>query len=99
MLRIERHTNGADTFRLIGYLNVENVDELKLLFKATSKDRQIILDLKDLTLVDRDAVRILEHCEKGHIKLTNCPAYIREWIQQERSTDGRNDLETDVFGG
>lgn len=86
MLRIERHANGADTYRLIGHLNVENVDELQLLFQLESKDRQIILDLKDLTLVDREAVRILEHCEKGHIKLTNCPAYIREWIRQERNS-------------
>jgi ABC-type transporter Mla MlaB component len=91
MLRIERHTNGADTFRLIGRLNVENVDELISLFKVNSKDRQIILDLKDLTLVDREAVRILEHCETVHIKLTNCPAYIREWIQQERNTADRSE--------
>jgi len=88
MLRIERHVNGADTFRLIGHLNVDNVDELQSLFQRGSKDRQIILDLKDLTLVDRDAVRILEHCEQGHVKLTNCPAYIREWIQQERNNSG-----------
>jgi len=67
-------------------LNVENVAELQSLFELESKDRQMILDLKDLTLVDREAIRILEHCEKGHIRLTNCPAYIREWIKQERST-------------
>jgi anti-anti-sigma regulatory factor len=72
-------------FRLIGCLNVENVAELQSLFQLESKDRQMILDLKDLTLVDRDAIRILEHCEKGHIRLTNCPAYIREWINQERN--------------
>ena len=37
-------------------------------------------DLKDLTLVDRDAVRFLKSCEAGGITLKNCPAYIREWI-------------------
>jgi len=86
MLRIERVANGMAVFRLIGRLNVENVAELQLLFELESKDRQMTLDLKDLTLVDREAIRILEHCEKGHIRLTNCPAYIREWIKQERST-------------
>jgi len=91
MLRIERHTNGADTFRLIGRLNVENVAELQSLFQLESKDRVMILDLKDLTLVDREAVRILKHCEKGHIRLTNCPAYIREWIKQERNTADRRE--------
>jgi len=86
MLRIERLANGVAVFRLIGRLNVENVAELQSLFELESQDRQMILDLKDLTLVDREAIRILEHCEKGHIRLTNCPAYIREWIKQERST-------------
>jgi anti-anti-sigma regulatory factor len=86
MLRIERLANGVAVFRLIGRLNVENVAELQSLFELESQDRQMILDLKDLTLVDREAIRILEHCEKGHIRLTNCPAYIREWIKQERNT-------------
>jgi anti-anti-sigma regulatory factor len=87
MLRIERLANGVAVFRLIGRLNVENVAELQSLFELESQDRQMILDLKDLTLVDREAIRILEHCEKGHIRLTNCPAYIREWIKQERNTN------------
>jgi anti-anti-sigma regulatory factor len=86
MLRIERVANGVGVFRLIGRLNLENVAELQSLFQLESQDRQIILDLKDLTLVDRDAVRILKNWEKRHIRLTNCPAYIREWIKQERAT-------------
>jgi len=89
MLRIERHANGADVFRLIGRLNAENVTELQSLIQSGTKDRQVVLDLRDLTLVDRDAVRILGHCEKGRIKLANCPAYIREWIEQERNTAHR----------
>ena len=44
----------------------------------------LVLDLKDLTLVDRDTVRFLESCEEDGIKLKNCPAYIREWITRER---------------
>jgi hypothetical protein len=42
------------------------------------------LDLKDLTLVDQDAIRFLERCETGNIQLKNCPAYIREWITKGR---------------
>ena len=84
MLRIERLANGVAVFRLIGRLNVENVAELQSLFELENKDRQMILDLKDLTLVDRDAVRFLESCEADSIRLKNCPAYIREWIERER---------------
>ncbi len=86
MLRIERVASGVAVFRLIGCLNAENVAELQSLFELESKDRQMILDLRDLTLVDREAVGILEHCEKGRVRLMNCPAYIREWIKQERNS-------------
>jgi hypothetical protein len=42
------------------------------------------MDLKDLTLVDREAVKFLERCEADSIKIKNCPEYIREWITRER---------------
>jgi len=44
------------------------------------------LDLRDLTLVDQDAVSFLKRCEADNITLKNCPAYIREWITRERKT-------------
>jgi len=47
------------------------------------------LDLKDLTLVDREAVKFLERCEADSVKLKNCPAYIREWIVRERDAECR----------
>jgi hypothetical protein len=51
---------------------------------AESSDRMIALDLKDLTLVDQDAVSFLRRCETGGVQLRNCPPYIREWINGER---------------
>jgi len=30
-------------------------------------------------------VRFLAHCEADGVKLDNCPAYIREWIEKERN--------------
>jgi anti-anti-sigma regulatory factor len=84
MLKIQRSSNGQIVFRLIGRMEAERVAELKALLKSETGTRQIVLDLKDLTLVDRDAVRFLESCEEDGIKLKNCPAYIREWITRER---------------
>ncbi len=57
---------------------------MEALLGSEASTREIVLDLKDLTLVDRDAVRFLERCEADRIKLKNCPAYIREWITRER---------------
>jgi hypothetical protein len=58
----------------------EEVAELKQLFDC--EHRSIILDLRDLRLADRDAVRFLRVCEADGIKLENCPAYIREWMDR-----------------
>ena len=77
MLRIQRSANGEVTvIALIGRMDAENVPELKTLFRSEAEGRRIVLDLKDLTLVDRDAVRFLERCEAESIRFTNCPAYI-----------------------
>jgi anti-anti-sigma regulatory factor len=84
MLKIQRIANGEVVFTVSGRIDSENVDELKALFASEAKGRGIVLDLKDLTLVDRDTVRFLERCEADSIKLKNCPAYIREWITRER---------------
>jgi anti-anti-sigma regulatory factor len=84
MLKIQRTTNGELVFTLSGQLDGQNIGELRTLFGKEAEGGHIILDLKDLTLVDRDAVRFLERCEADSIKLRNCPAYIREWIVREK---------------
>jgi anti-anti-sigma regulatory factor len=88
MLKITRAANGEVVWTLSGRMDAENVIELKSLLKSEAEGRRIVLDLKDLTLVDREAVRFLERCETDSIKLKNCPAYIREWITRERAGSG-----------
>jgi anti-anti-sigma regulatory factor len=88
MLKITRAANGEVVWTLSGRMDAENVIELKSLFKSEAEGRRIVLDLKDLTLVDREAVRFLESCETDSIKIKNCPAYIREWITRERAGSG-----------
>ena len=85
-LLIQRTVNEDDAaFTLSGRINGEDVAELQRLFKAEGKDHRIVLDLKEVGLVNLDAVRFLAHCEENGIKLKNCPAYIREWILREES--------------
>ena len=88
MLKITRAANGEVLFTLSGRMDAENVAEMKALFGSEPKGRLIVLDLKDLTLVDREAVRFLKSCEMDTIKIKNCPAYIREWITRERAGSG-----------
>ena len=80
MLKITRAANGKAIFKLSGRMNAENVAELETLVSAETRGRRIVLDLKNLTLVDQHAVSFLKRCEADGIQLKNCPAYIREWI-------------------
>jgi hypothetical protein len=82
-LRIERSVRqGMMVFALSGRMEAEQVAELKALFDTDY--RTIVLDLRDLRLADRDAVRFLRSCERDGMKLENCPEYVREWIDRER---------------
>ena len=87
MLKVRRTANGEIVFALSGRMATDNIAELNTLFRSDADGRRIVLDLKDLTLVDREAVRFLERCEADSIKLDNCPAYIREWIERERNAE------------
>jgi hypothetical protein len=64
-------------------MDAEGVAELDRLFKAETNGRRIVLDLKDLNLVAREAVIFLAKCEPD-VQIKNCPPYIREWIRRER---------------
>ena len=65
-------------------MGAENLGEVEKLISAESEGRRIVLDLKDLKLVDQDAVSFLKRCEAESIQIKNFPAYIREWITGER---------------
>jgi hypothetical protein len=83
MLRIERRANGDVVFMVSGRLAVHNVTELASLLSAEPVGRNLVLDLKDVVLVDRDIVRFLREREGNGVALRNCPPYIREWIARE----------------
>jgi anti-anti-sigma regulatory factor len=83
MLKIMRAANEEVVFKLSGRMGAENVGELETLISAEASGRRIVLDLRDLTLVDQDAVSFLRRCEADSLQLRNCPAYIRKWITGE----------------
>jgi anti-anti-sigma regulatory factor len=88
MLRIRRAANGETVFSLSGRMGAENIGEVKTMLSAEASDSPIVLDLKDLTLVDQDVVGFLSRCESAGIQFANCPTYIREWINVERQNPG-----------
>ena len=84
MLRIERAANGKVVFTLSGRIEPEDIDELRRLFGLEPAAVQIVLNLRELVLVNGDGVEFLAGCEAGGMTLENCPAYVRKWIDQQR---------------
>ena len=84
-LKIQRMVkrDGA-IFSLCGRIDAKEVPELQRLMAAEGQ-KYVVLDLKEVKLIDREAVRFLARCEENGIKVENCPAYIREWILREET--------------
>jgi anti-anti-sigma regulatory factor len=76
-------TPEAVVFALSGDMDIEHTTRLQE-FLANEADGRIILDLKDVSLVDRPAVRFLAGAEAAGIRIVNCPEYVRSWIAAER---------------
>ena len=84
MLRIHRTSGRTVAFTISGQLDAENVNELGQLINGEPPGSVPVLDLTDLVLADRDAVRFLrEHEARGRVVLRNCPAYVRTWMVGE----------------
>jgi len=84
MLKIQRSANEKSVVLIVsGRIKAARLAELEKLLECEAGDRSLVLDLKEVKLVDRDVVSFLASCEAKGVELTNCPAYIREWIEKE----------------
>ena len=89
MLRTRRTGNGQVLFTLSGRIETEDIVQLQQLLTVETSGQQLILDLRDVTLVNQDAVKFLGRCEADGIKLENCPLHVRKWIDQVKDPPGR----------
>ena len=83
MLKIHRATDGTVTVLTVsGTLDAENINELRQSLDTLPGDDAVALDLADLLLADREAVRFLGDREaSGRIVLRHCPTYVRRWLE------------------
>jgi anti-anti-sigma regulatory factor len=77
----------AVVFALCGRIREDQVAELDALLTSAQADHNIVLDIANVKLIDRAAVRFLAQQEDKGITLRNSPAYIREWISRERNSN------------
>jgi len=66
-----------------GRITGEHVDMLRAVLEQESGG--FAIDLKNVLLVDREAVKLLAFSEANGTELRNCPPYIREWVTRERA--------------
>ena len=96
MLKIQRSANGQVVFKLSGRIEAEDVKELREVLALETARKQLVLDMRDVTLVNQAAVKFLAGCEADSIKLENCPAYIREWIERVKGRTNRGELDQGI---
>ena len=84
MFKIQKSVDGKlIAFTLSGRIEPSGLTELQKLLESEAHDQNVLVDLTEVKLVDRDVIRFLASCEVKGVKLVNCPAYIREWIERE----------------
>ena len=101
--RIDRVVSAENLVVLFisGRITGEHVDILKGVLEQESGG--FAIDLKNVLLVDREAVKLLALSEANGTELRNCPPYIREWVTREgaetqgrpseQGLEGREDME------
>jgi hypothetical protein len=83
--RIETAARGRfSVFTLSGRIEAQAIAELERLLGLQTDYRYIVVDLKDVSLVDREAMRFFARCEADGVKLENCTPYIREWMERDK---------------
>ena len=83
--RVDRAVSAENLVVLFisGRITGEHVDMLRGVLRQESA--RFAIDLKNVLLVDREAVKLLALSEAGGAELRNCPPYIREWVTRERA--------------
>ena len=83
---ITRESHPGDrsvTFLLNGRFSEDALPELEQSIAEARGARQcVVIDLSEVTLVDRKTVQYFSEQAVGDVKLINCPVYLLHWITQ-----------------
>ena len=88
MLRIDINldTDGDAKLTLAGKYNGTSLGELRRAIERARRTRKrVLIDLGEVTLLDKPSVQFLAAQTREDVTLTNCPEYIQPWIYRECS--------------
>lgn len=71
------------TLAFVGHLNRCHLPEVnQALTRASAQSPRVIIDLRELRLLDRDSVLFLRACRDRGIPFVNTPPFILRWLNQ-----------------
>lgn len=74
---------GAVRLALAGRMNANSLGELRRAIDRIRRRRsRVMLDLSEITLVDRPSLAFLTEQTGEEIELINCPPYLESWIRK-----------------
>jgi ABC-type transporter Mla MlaB component len=74
----------ALTLAVSGSIGADSLPELCRKIQDGRQDHKaVVLDLGEVTLIDRAAARFLAEQRTFGVELVNCPVYINRWIARE----------------
>ena len=69
------------TILLNGKFSEEALADLdQSLAAARDANRPVVMDLSEVTLIDRKAVQYLVDQRSHNVRLVNCPVYLKRWL-------------------
>jgi hypothetical protein len=73
--------------------------DVNTLRELLEQEKIVAVDLENVLIVDREAIRLLARRESSGIEIRNCPAYIREWVNREIAARCATEQRTGRKGG
>lgn len=76
--------DGFVILQIAGRIDGPDVEMLQELMEREQTVDTLAIDLRDVTLISRDAIWLLSTAEAKGTELRNCPPYIRDWVSREK---------------
>jgi hypothetical protein len=84
--------NGFVVLHISGRIDSADVEILRELIEKEERAKSFLaIDLTEVTLIGRDAIRLLSTVETKGTELRNCPAYIRNWVSRDKCSGTETD--------
>jgi len=75
------------TLGVAGHVSLAALAEIKRLI---DRRKQVVLDLSEVTLLDREAALFFGEELRRGVEVVNCPPYITDWIPGKRCLPGKH---------